>query len=268
MTARFVSRGHIFLPRENRSLQRAPMRAAVRLATFIWSLLESPVRSGFLKPSLGFTWVRRRCKKGDAVLRFTGDSAFDGLGVVFEAKRDAAYTPQRALDELDTARKNRSVSAGVFVMAGSHASEIFPRFARFGSNVLVTWDDQDPATDSYLHAAILLGMSLVTRGKTLGDDSDIAALRDFESRIEAELNRLTKMEKHNDSIRSSSDNIADEIRKSQKALDLLIRKAQSTLRALKVDLFDEGIERNSPIALPNSSLEQAVLALPQAGKTA
>lgn len=202
-----------------------------------------------------------RCKKGDAVLRFTVESAFAQAGVVFEAKRDRTYTVQKALEELDAARKNRDAVAGVFVMARSHASDAFPRFARYGSNVLVTWDDQDPATDSYLHAAILLGMALVTRTQTTGDAGDIAALRDIESRIERELSRLEKMEKHSDAIRKNVDCISNEIRKAHKALDRLLRKAQSTLRALNVELYDEAAERDTPIALPTGSLVGAVVAL-------
>ncbi|MFM2420971.1 MAG: hypothetical protein RL385_5694, partial [Pseudomonadota bacterium] len=53
------------------------------------------------------------------------------------AKREAGYSGPKALDELDAARKNRHAAAGVFVMARSHASELFPHFARYGSNVLV-----------------------------------------------------------------------------------------------------------------------------------
>ncbi len=209
-----------------------------------------------------------RCKKGDAVLRFTGESAFAGAGVVFEAKRDATYTVQRAIDELDAARKNRDATAGVFVMARSHASNIFPRFARHGGNVLVTWDDQDPSTDAHLHAAVLLGMALVTRSRTTGDAGDISALRDVEARIEAELSRLDKMEKHSDAIRKNVDGISDDVRKAQKALDLLLRKAQSALRALNVEIQDEEAEKGSPIALPNGSLQEAVLALPSGGEAA
>lgn len=209
-----------------------------------------------------------RCKKGDAVLRFTGEHAFAGAGVVFEAKRDAAYTVQRALDELDAARKNRNAVAGVFVMARSHASDVFPRFARYGSNVLVTWDDLDPATDPHLHAAAMLGMALVTRSQTSGNTGDIAALRDIEGRIEAELSRLEKMEKHSESIRKNVDGISDEIRKAQKALDRLLQNAQSTLQALNVELSDEGVERGSPIAVANDSLENAARALPDGGAAA
>lgn len=202
-----------------------------------------------------------RCKKGDAVLRFTAESAFAGSGIVFEAKREAGYTVQAALLELDEARKNRDASAGVFVMARSHASEVFPRFARHGSNVLVTWDDQDANTDAYLHAAILLGMSLVTRSRTTGDAGDIAALKDIEARIEGELARLEKMEKCSNNIRKNVDDISDEVRKAQKALDLLLRKAQSTLLALKVDLYDEEAERGSPILLPNAPFDGTIMVL-------
>jgi hypothetical protein len=41
--------------------------------------------------------TRTRCKKGDLVVRFTQESAFNGAGVVFEAKRDASCTAQRRL---------------------------------------------------------------------------------------------------------------------------------------------------------------------------
>lgn len=205
-----------------------------------------------------------RCKKGDAVLRFTSESAFAGAGVVFEAKHDATYTAQRALDELDAARRNRNAVAGVFIMAQSHAGDAFPRFARYGANVLATWDDEDPSTDARLQAAVLLGMALVTRSRPAGDAGDVAALRDIESRIEGELSRLERLEKYSETIRKNVDGISDEVRKAQKALDLLLRKAQSTLRALNVELHDEAEERTSPIALPNESLAEALRAFPDA----
>jgi hypothetical protein len=205
--------------------------------------------------------LRNRCKKGDLVIRFTQESAFDGAGVVFEAKRDASYTAQKALEELDTARANRNAVAGVFVMARSHASEGFPSFARFGSNVLVVWDETDATADPYLHAAILLGLGLATRGKTVGDQGDLEALRDVEGRIEDELRRLEKMEKHNEGIRKNSDGIADEIRRAQRQLDLLLRKAKSTLIALNIELHEEDVERSSPIALHSASYAAATAAL-------
>jgi hypothetical protein len=202
-----------------------------------------------------------RCKKGDAVARFTADSAYAGAVVVFEAKRDATYITQRALDELDEARRNRGASAGVFVMARSHAGDTFPRFARYGNNVLVVWDERDPTTDHHLHAAVLLGLALVARARTAGDEGDLAALRDIEARIGAEVERLGKMEKSAQAIRNHADKISEEIRTGTKRLDGLLGKAKATLRALKVELYDEDAERASPIAVPNGSLAAAQGAL-------
>jgi hypothetical protein len=172
--------------------------------------------------------LRTRCKKGHLVVRLTQESAFEGAGVVFEAKRDASCTTQKALKELDTARATRNAGAGVFVMARSHTPDTFPIFARFRSNVLVVWDETDAASDPCLHAAILLGLGLATRGRTVGDQTDLEALRDVEGRIEDELRRLEKMEKHNEGIRKNSDGIADEIRKAQRQLDLLLGKRRAT----------------------------------------
>lgn len=81
------------------------------------------------------------------------------------------------------------------------------------------------------------------------------------------MSRLEKMEKYSDAIRKSVDGISDEIRKAQKALDLLLLNAQSTLRALNVELHDEGAERGSPISLPNGSLQEAVVALSSGGRS-
>jgi hypothetical protein len=205
-----------------------------------------------------------RCKKGDATARFTGESAFGGSTVVFEVKRDSGYTAQRALVELDEARRNRNAQVGVFVMAESHASDTFPRFARHGNNVLVVWNQQDGATDPRFHAAIVLGLALVSRTKKVGDDGDIAAISDIESRIETEverLERLERMDKNGEIIRKNADQIGDDIRKGKKALGTLLAKAKSTMLALNVELHEERVERGTPIAVPNASLTTAVAAM-------
>src|SRR3569623_168692 len=245
-----------------RELQQQGTRAGLDFEEAVVSFVAAATRSApCIFDFTGATAGVGRCKKGDAGLRFTSDSAYAGAGVVFEAMRDSTYTVQRALDELDAARKNRDAVAGVFVMARSHAGESFSRFARHGSCVIVTWDQEDPPTDACLHAAILLGMALVSRAKTTGDAGDIAALRDIEARIENELARLERMEKHSDTIRRHVDGLAEEIRKGHKALSVLVKNAQSTLRALKVELHDEEAERGSPILLPEPSLDEAEKAI-------
>jgi hypothetical protein len=125
----------------------------------------------------------------------------------------------------------------------------------------VVWDDANPAADPYLQAAILLGLGLATRARTVGGQGELEALRDIEGRIEDELRRLEKMEKHNEGIRRNSDGIADEIRKAQRQLDVLLRKAKSALTALNVELNDEALERSTPIALPSPSYSTATINL-------
>ena len=53
------------------------------------------------------------------------------------------------------------------------------------------------------------------------------------------------------SIKKSAENLSEEIRRAQKCLDLMLRNAKSTLRALNIELSEEAAERNSPIALPS-----------------
>jgi hypothetical protein len=62
----------------------------------------------------------------------------------------------------------------------------------------------NPASDPYLEAAILLGLGLATRVKTAGSQGDLEAMRDIEGWIEDEMQRLEKMEKHNEGIRKNS----------------------------------------------------------------
>lgn len=186
-------------------------------------------------------------KVGDFVLRHTADGAFAGAALVVEAKHDASFTVAKALTELDEARTNRGASAGLFVMATSHAKATFPRFARHGQNVLVCWDPEDPATDAWLEAALTLGLYLVARTKT-ADTGDVRAMVDVEHRITAELERIDRLEKFNKKIEDGSEGIAGELRKARKELTVLVGKAKSTLRALDVAL-DEAEERMSPLAI-------------------
>jgi len=201
--------------------------------------------------------AKPNCKKGDQVLQFTAESAYAGGALVVEAKHDASYTVRTALEELELARGNRSAGASVFVMAKSHAPTAFPNFARYGSDILVVWDDEDEQTDPYLHAAILLGLSLASRQRRPDDAGDIRALADIEHRIQKELDRLERMRKLAESIRDDADKLTEEVRKGANAFDLLLRKAKSTLTALDVELSEEAEAKSAPVMLPAGSLLQA-----------
>jgi len=201
--------------------------------------------------------AKPNCKKGDQVLQFTAESSYAGGALVVEAKRDSSYTVRTALEELELARGNRSAGAGVFVMAKSHAPTAFPAFARYGADILVTWDDEDDQTDPYLHAAILLGLALASRQRRPDDAGDIHALADIEHRIQKELERLDKMRKLAESIRDDADKLTEEVRKGGHALDVLLRKAKATLKALDVELTEAEEAKSAPVILAAASLAHA-----------
>lgn len=191
--------------------------------------------------------ARPHCKVGDAVIRFSEESAFAGAGVVIEAKRDAAYGTPSALEELETAMANRECSVGVFVMAKSHAPAGFPRFARFGAKLLVTWDPEDPMTDGLLDGAIVAALALAQRRRSTVDSGDLQALQGIEQSIVKEIERLDSMNASAGKIHKHADDITDEIRKGRKALARLVENAKRTLTALNIELRDDAAEEASPI---------------------
>ena len=190
-----------------------------------------------------------RNKVGDVVVHFTEESAFKGCKVVIEAKHDRSYTVAKSLEELETARKNRGASVGLFVMSASHTPAGFPEFARYGSNILVTWDQEDSLSDYRFRAALTAALCLATRKEKVADEGDIQALERVRIDIEKQLDRLGKIRKSNDGIKSHADKIENEVRLSEKGLAKLVENAEKTLRALNVELVNEEEEVRTPIRL-------------------
>ena len=246
--------------------QKAP-RGGLTFQDAVSRFVHEAVKGGpYVAADTGSTpGSRRGCKVGDVVVRFTHESAFYGSAVVFEAKRDCSYTLARALEEMEVARANREAEAGVFVLSASHAPAGFPRFSRYGKDLLVVWDDEDPRTDPYLHAALLAALSLASRKNANANKGDIRALEDVAERVEAEISRLGKMRTHNETIRRNSDSVAEEIRKGEDKLALLLNKASDVMTALSIEVQDQESERKSPILLPEGSLDRASACVEKVG---
>lgn len=199
----------------------------------------------------------RNCKKGDQVVLFTEDSAFAGAGVVIEAKQDQSYTIDAALEEMREAKENRDCQIGLFVMAATHAPPGFPRFARYGSTILVTWNAEDPGSDAYLQGGLLCALGLATRMAQDASDADVNAIADIGARIQAEVERLEKMKGFVSNITRDAGKIEKEIGTAQKKLNLAFDNAQEALRALKIQIRDEVQESGSPIELDGGAVEEA-----------
>lgn len=201
-----------------------------------------------VEPTRGSVGLVPHCKKGDQVLRFTQESAFAGCGMVVEAKREP-YTVEKALEYLKEAKANRACAVGVFVQATSHAPPGFPHFARYGSDILVTWDAEDERTDPWLHAALLAGLALASRTQRQADDAELDAIADIEQRLRHELGRLEEMEKLTGNIKRDAGKIDDEIRGARKKIGVLIQNAGRTMKALNIEVRADEEEKKTPIAL-------------------
>lgn len=77
----------------------------------------------------------KNCKVGDAVIRLGPDARAAGLQIAVEAKEKAGYTLDRALAEIETARKNRAAGVGLFVFSKSTAPDGLESMRRYGSDV-------------------------------------------------------------------------------------------------------------------------------------
>ena len=220
-------------------------------------------RSGYIVESTGnVVGLRPNCKVGDVVIQFPPDHAFAGYKAVIEAKRDKSYTLGKALGEIATARKNRDAGSGIFVMARSHAPAGFPTFNRYGQDIIIVWDDENPGMDPHLQGALMVALGLATRSKTTADEGDLQALQDIEQRIVSELNRLDKIRSAATTIRKQAENIEKELNTGESKLSKILNDAKKTLTALNVELRDDEIERACPIEVVGGHVaENDVLAV-------
>ena len=103
----------------------------------------------------------RHSKKGDAVVQLGPESAAPGARIVIEAKQDQSYTLQKALVEIEEARRNRDAGVGLFVFSRRTVPcEITEPVLRFGNDIVAVWDADDPATKVYLVAAMSVAKAL------------------------------------------------------------------------------------------------------------
>jgi hypothetical protein len=99
---------------------------------------------------------------GDFVITLGSDCAAADERFVVEAKRDKSYHRDHVLSECKVARENRAAQVALFVWDREYGeARQQPPLARHGQDIIVLWDENDPATDIYLTAAYWLARSLV-----------------------------------------------------------------------------------------------------------
>lgn len=159
------------------------------------------------------TGLIKNCKTGDAVLTLGPEHAAAGAKIVFEAKQHASYNLAQALEEIEQARKNRDACVGVFVFSRRTLNADIAPLARYGSDIVVVWDCEDPSTDVILRAALSLARALCARAEAgRREDVDVERLQKAMLDIEKQIQGIDEIRKNAQSIRKCADTIEDRVR--------------------------------------------------------
>lgn len=174
------------------------------------------------------TGLIKNSKVGDLVVTLGPECVAAGARIVAEAKESGGYTLAKALDELETARKNRGASVGLFVFSRQVAPPDLEPMRRYGSDVVVVWDPQDPQSDPFLTAGLTVARAICTQEAGARDRRPV----DLTS-IEKAIRAVEKLAGGLDEIRGSGETIqtasarildrvrimGDELRRQVRALD-------------------------------------------------
>jgi hypothetical protein len=177
---------------------------------------------------------KKNCKVGDVVIHLGPECTAAGARIVVEAKQEARYSIRAAHEEIQLARINRGAQHGIFVFSRQCASQMEP-LTRYGADVIVVWDAEDPQTDSYLRAAVEISRALCVRCQQDAERRQI----DF-SLIDGAINEIEKKAKNLEqvsgwaqTIHSNSEKIIERVRKDREALDKEVTMLRDSMGQVK-----------------------------------
>lgn len=188
-------------------------------------------RAGDISSATGnSTGAIKNCKVGDATVELGPDCIAGGTKFVIEAKEHASYDLRRARTEIETARKNRDATVGVFVFSKKTVPAGQEPLLRYGNDIFVVWDAEDMNNDVILKSGLWLAKALCVReSKTReAEAADFQAIDGAILAIEKEAKRLESMKTWTETITNNGGKIYEEIRKMSAGLDrqvLLLRDA-------------------------------------------
>ncbi len=175
------------------------------------------------------------CKIGDVVNELGPETSAPGARVVVEAKEKKVYTLAEARAEMAKARDNRAADAGLFVFSKKTAPTGLEPIARYGQDVIVIWDAEDPATDLCLKLGLSVARALCIHkaGKRAGESADVQEMDKALLEINKQIEELDEVRKSAESIQSSSNKILDRVRISTGKLRRQVETLTDRLTDLK-----------------------------------
>jgi hypothetical protein len=199
-------------------------------------------RAGDIATATGnTTGAIKNCKVGDATVELGPDCVAEGTKFVVEAKEHASYDIGKARAEIETARKNRGASVGVFIFSKKTVSASQEPLLRYGNDILVVWDAEDMSNDVILKSALCLAKALCVReSKTReAEAADFQAIDGAILAIEKEAKRLDSMKTWTETITSNGGKILEEVRKMTAALDRQMQILRDAISGLKQSAVQE-----------------------------
>lgn len=182
-----------------------------------------------------------RNKKGDYVARLAEDSGAPGAGIVWEAKSAENYSLKSSREELAEARRNRESQIGVFVWEASRAATGLKPLQRFGNDIVVQWDPEDPSTDIRIEAAYSIARALAVRATRNDAEREVSAedIDKVVNALEQKLGAFSDMRTKTTTIASN----AQAVLKLTEQMENLVREQIDSLRGLSATMRQRAADR-------------------------
>jgi hypothetical protein len=181
------------------------------------------------------TGAIRHCKTGDHVVELGPDSQAPGARIVWEAKEDRSYDLRQARREIEEARKNRQAQLGVFVFSRKTAPEGLIPFARYGDDLIVVWDAEEPASDVVVRAAYSCARALAVKTR-IESKQAAAAVNEIDRAVRAvekQVQYLDQIHTMAETVRSSGQKILERSERMRDDLAREVARLDEAIGALR-----------------------------------
>jgi hypothetical protein len=188
----------------------------------------------------------KSCKVGDVVIELGSEHIAAGARIVVEAKDKKGYTLREAREEIEQARKNRAAAVGLFLFSKKTAPDGLEPFQRLGEDVFVVWDGDDPQSDVYLRAGVMVARALCSRQakQRLTSAADFNGIDKAILDIEKKTQSLDEIRDAAGTINNQTEKILKRVRIAREGIEEQLDGLRELLGGLKA-AFQES-ERGSP----------------------
>ena len=155
------------------------------------------------------------------------DSAAPSSKICVEVKDKAGVTLSSAREEIEVGRNNRGAQIGLYVFSSQQSPpqgmEDQP-FARYGDDIFVVWDQNDPNSNVFLQAGFTTARALCVRGSRASLDQSTLSEEDFAELtsavldIEKRASKLSQISTWTRTIVSNGEKILKQVKDTEKSM--------------------------------------------------